>query len=245
VLGKAGLSHRDAARYSWIVAPSNAEQIDYVLAVKQGEIVGVFEPKEWKEAKKENFPDISDAHGNWMHQEWRPGRWKLGFHGDEAAAEIKSLYLGKSVSRELRGKVFVTPGPWEAPNSIPMSRKIGETCGMPGCRDFRGLGAPRTNRHYENVGVLDLNQTFFAIQIPTKAAPQPLFGCGDQSAGHGVSVDIPQLLDPFLFGPNIKIVKPRLPEVIRATIGIRDVPALTLSRSRALADFARRANHGT
>lgn len=101
---KDGLSELDASRYSWIVAGSKVEHVEYVLAVKGGEIVGVFEPEEWKEAKKENFPDISDHHGNWNHQEWRPGHWRLGFWGREAPVEIRNLYLGKQVSKDLRGQ---------------------------------------------------------------------------------------------------------------------------------------------
>lgn len=73
---KPGLSHYDAIRYSWIVSRFRVGEVEYVLGVKGGKIVGVFEPEEWLEA----------------------------FRGREAPAEIQTLYLGKQVSKKLRGQ---------------------------------------------------------------------------------------------------------------------------------------------
>jgi len=103
---KPGLSHLDAARYSWIVSKTRVDVVEYVMAVRAGEIVGAFEPERdgWMEAKKENFPEISDDHGNWKNQEWRPGHWRLGFRGNEAPDEVQRQYVGQMVSRGLRGQ---------------------------------------------------------------------------------------------------------------------------------------------
>jgi len=101
---KPGLSHYDAVRYSWVVSLPKAQTAEYVLAIRGGEIKGVFEPDEWMEAKKRNFPDISDAHGNWKRQEWRPGHWRSGFRGREAPEEIQELYVGRHLCKELRGQ---------------------------------------------------------------------------------------------------------------------------------------------
>jgi len=99
-----GLSHYNAARYSWVVSPSRVQDVEYVMAVIKGEIVGVFKPDKWMFATKENFPEISDEHGNWGHQEWKAGHLRLGFRGGEAPNEIQSLYLGRHVSMKLRGQ---------------------------------------------------------------------------------------------------------------------------------------------
>ena len=87
-----------------MISPLKAQTAEYVLAIKEGKIKGAFEPDEWMEAKKKNFSDIPDDHGNWGRQEWKPGHWRLGFRGREAPEEIQGLYVGKQVSRELRGQ---------------------------------------------------------------------------------------------------------------------------------------------
>ncbi len=46
----------NATRYAWRMSMKKAQRVEYVLAVKQGLIVGVFKPTEWLEATIENFP---------------------------------------------------------------------------------------------------------------------------------------------------------------------------------------------
>ena len=74
----------DAARYAWKASLSRAKKLDYVLAVRRGIIVGVFEPTEWLAATPTNFPGfpVSDPR-------------RIGFRGYEAPLEIQARYRGK------------------------------------------------------------------------------------------------------------------------------------------------------
>jgi hypothetical protein len=80
----------EAIRYSWKLNKSKAEHAEVVLATRQGEIVGAFIARRWLDATAENFPG----------REPSPGR--VGFEGEEAPGEIKSLYVGKRVPDEFR-----------------------------------------------------------------------------------------------------------------------------------------------
>lgn len=84
----------DAARYSWKISPAKAEQAKYVMAVAHGIIVGVFEADEWLPARKSNFQNISDKHGNWEHQGGR-----FGFVGRSVSSDV-ALLLNKCVPPE-------------------------------------------------------------------------------------------------------------------------------------------------
>jgi uncharacterized protein len=99
-----GLNHYDAVRYSWPVSRARAEEVDFVLAISHGDIKGVFDADEWLPATKENFGEIPDHHGNWDHQEWKPGLLRSGFRGREAQNHIQKLYVGKQISKKLRGR---------------------------------------------------------------------------------------------------------------------------------------------
>src|SRR5579864_5021192 len=112
-----------------------------------------------------------------------------------------------------------------------MSRKTGETWGTPitpiyrtplshyrlffmdyfMIRSCRG----RANRHYQNVGIVDPDWTRLSEKIITKTAPGPLLGRSHQAPRHGIPVDVSQLLDSLRVGPNVEIVKARLPETVR------------------------------
>lgn len=48
-------------RYAWKVADHRIENVDYVLAVVRGVVIGAFKPTEWLEANPDNFPDIPYA----------------------------------------------------------------------------------------------------------------------------------------------------------------------------------------
>jgi hypothetical protein len=88
----------DAVRYSWVLSPKKAEQAEYILAVADGLIRGVYvAEKPWLPATKENFPDIPDDHGNWDRQKKR-----YGFRGHAAPNDIWNLYVGKRVPDEWR-----------------------------------------------------------------------------------------------------------------------------------------------
>lgn len=87
----------EAVRYAWKLNPRKAKQAEFVLAVQQGLIVGVFKPNEWLQATIANFPGRSD----------REGRW--GFRGVEAPQAVVSLYLRKRVPESMRKKGAANP----------------------------------------------------------------------------------------------------------------------------------------
>lgn len=80
----------EAVRYSWKISRTKAEQADYVLATRQGLIIGAFIAEEWHEATPTHFPGREES----------PGR--LGFIGKPAPAEIVELYVKKRVPDEFR-----------------------------------------------------------------------------------------------------------------------------------------------
>jgi hypothetical protein len=80
----------DATHYAWVVNPRRAQDAEVILAVRQGVIIGAFEPSEWLEATKENFPDRDPV----------PGRY--GFKGREAPDDVARLYLNRRVPDEYR-----------------------------------------------------------------------------------------------------------------------------------------------
>jgi len=88
----------DATRFAWKLSKNKLEKVDYVLAVIQGIIIGVFEPTEWKEARIENFPEF--------HEDI-PSR--MGFVGIEADETIKGLYLRKRIPTEYRKRGAANP----------------------------------------------------------------------------------------------------------------------------------------
>ena len=88
----------DATRFAWKIDKKKAESAEYVLAVMQGLIVGVFKAYEWKEAVIQNFPEF--------HQNV-PGRY--GFIGEEAEDSIKQMYIRKRVPDKYRKKGAANP----------------------------------------------------------------------------------------------------------------------------------------
>jgi len=63
----------------------------------------------------------------------------------------------------------------------------------------------------------DLNDTRLTRQIMSKAAPGPILRALDQAASDRIAVDVAQLLDTLLLGPDIEIVVALLPEVLLST----------------------------
>ena len=78
----------EAVRYAWKIDPRRAKAAEYVLAVQQGLVVGVFEASRWIQATPENFPGIS-------FEQRGPPRW--GFVGRNAPTEVAKLYLRKRI----------------------------------------------------------------------------------------------------------------------------------------------------
>lgn len=87
----------DATRYAWKISSARARQADYVLATRQGVIVGAFVAERWLPATEQNFPGFPP----------RPGRH--GFVGREAPLEIQRQYVGKRVPDEYRKQGAANP----------------------------------------------------------------------------------------------------------------------------------------
>ena len=82
----------ETVRFAWGVKKSRAEQAEIVFASFHCEIVGVFKPVKWLPAKC--FPErvVTD------------NSKRYGFEGKEACPKIQNLYVGKSLSKELRNR---------------------------------------------------------------------------------------------------------------------------------------------
>lgn len=87
----------EAVRFAWKLNAKKAQESDFVLALQQGLVIGVFKPIEWLEATELNFPGRED----------RPGRW--GFVGEEARDDIKKLYLRTRLPDSMRKKGAANP----------------------------------------------------------------------------------------------------------------------------------------
>lgn len=88
----------EGVRYAWKLDIKRAQKAEYVLAVINGLIVGVFKPKRWLSATPENFPG-TDA----------PREGRTGFEGSEAPEEIGRLYVRKRLPDEYRKRGAVNP----------------------------------------------------------------------------------------------------------------------------------------
>ncbi len=95
------ISERDsiyeAVRWAWKLAPKTAKQVDYVLAMQQGLVIGVFVAEEWLKATPENFPGKIA----------RPRRW--GFNGHEAPEDIKKIYMRTRIPDDMYKKGAANP----------------------------------------------------------------------------------------------------------------------------------------
>jgi uncharacterized protein len=98
----------DAVRYAWKIDPIRAHKVDYVLAVANGMIVGVYVADEWLPATLENFPGfpLTDPE-------------RFGFRGHEAPDDVKALYFQKRVPPARPGAA--NPIRYEGPASLKMS----------------------------------------------------------------------------------------------------------------------------
>lgn len=81
----------DAARFAWRVSADRVRNVRYVVAVKKREVVGVFEPSEWKAATRANFRDFEHEF---------PGR--VGFVGVTAGEDALDRYLGRELPADFK-----------------------------------------------------------------------------------------------------------------------------------------------
>lgn len=88
----------DATRFAWKIDARKAAKAEYILAVRQGIIVGVFVAHEWKEASLANFPEFHEDRSE-----------RMAFVGAEAPAEVRELYLRKRVPEAYRKKGAANP----------------------------------------------------------------------------------------------------------------------------------------
>jgi uncharacterized protein len=88
----------EAVRYAWKLDPAKAAQVEIVLAVIQGLIVGVFVADRWIAATMQNFPD---------KPEYRPGRW--AFEGKPAPDDVAKLYLRHRLPEHMRKRGAANP----------------------------------------------------------------------------------------------------------------------------------------
>ncbi len=87
----------EATRYAWKLDDKRAKEAEFILALQQGLVIGVFIAEDWMEATQENFPG----------RESMPKRW--GFIGKEADKEIQNIYLRKRLPDDMRKKGAANP----------------------------------------------------------------------------------------------------------------------------------------
>lgn len=87
----------DATRYTWKINPKKAARAEYILAVRQGLILGVFVAEQWLPDTTVNFPGRVPVTG------------RYGFVGRPAPEEIRTQYIGKSVPDRFRKRGAANP----------------------------------------------------------------------------------------------------------------------------------------
>ena len=87
----------EAVRFCWKMDKTRANKAEFVLAVVNGLIVGVFKPNKWMNATPENFPGTTLVNG------------RIGFEGVEATEKISNLYMRKILPKEYRKKGAANP----------------------------------------------------------------------------------------------------------------------------------------
>ena len=88
----------EAVRYAWKLNVVKAQKAEYVLAVTNGMVVGVYKPLKWMATTMANFPGIGEDF---------PDRY--GFEGEEAPKEIKDLYIDHRVPSSFKKKGAANP----------------------------------------------------------------------------------------------------------------------------------------
>lgn len=83
----------DAARFAWDIKIERAQRCEFVLGYRDGVVEGVFKPKHWLQATRENFPDFSEAPSY-----GRRGKLRVGFVGEEVTdSQVLEVYLNKRI----------------------------------------------------------------------------------------------------------------------------------------------------
>jgi hypothetical protein len=95
-IGDSSSSIYERTRRCWILDMEKAQQVDYVLSVIKGKIVGVFKPQKWY------YVCNDDECNKKKCKDW-PCKRK-GFIGVEADNDIKIKYLDKNIPKELLGQ---------------------------------------------------------------------------------------------------------------------------------------------
>lgn len=88
----------NATRSAWKLNKLKAERAEYVLAIKQGIIVEVFEPREWLKATVDNFSELGFDIEN-----------RFGFYGDVAKDDVRALYINKRTPEKYRIRGAANP----------------------------------------------------------------------------------------------------------------------------------------
>jgi hypothetical protein len=87
----------EATRLEWKLNPTKANKADFILATRQGMIVGVFIAEKWLPVTAANFPGREES----------PGRY--GFNGKEADQDIQKHYIGKRIPDKYRKRGAANP----------------------------------------------------------------------------------------------------------------------------------------
>jgi len=93
----------DAARRCWRASKTKAEAADYVLAVVDGIVKGVFKPEKWKVTTAKECEEEKDRCKTMRaNMEYCKTKKRIRFIGCEASDDIKKKYLNKAIPDEYR-----------------------------------------------------------------------------------------------------------------------------------------------
>ena len=92
---KQRLNVYDAARYAWKVSEQSTSDVDFVLGVDDGIVVGVFKPNTWLPGDHPDFQSLNGYNNQYSN--------RFGFIGKDAEKKVKNLYLNKTI-QEMVGK---------------------------------------------------------------------------------------------------------------------------------------------
>jgi hypothetical protein len=94
----------NTVRRCWRNNINRAKQADYVMAVVNGQIIGVFQPNKWYYAKEEEGEKCIDCTSK-NKQFCR----RIGFIGNKADDYVQNKYLGKYIPEEYRRRGMAAP----------------------------------------------------------------------------------------------------------------------------------------
>ena len=88
----------ETVRYFWVAKLENAEKADYVLAVVNGIVKGIYKPDKWYIATVENV----EKYGGKEYYSRMKHSKRIGFIGKEADNDIKNKYFEKIIPKKYR-----------------------------------------------------------------------------------------------------------------------------------------------